>query len=80
LARKLRQGRDEFTRPASQDDEPAPAQAEQQSDHTRSQTSADELAGMSRGKDDAGEQEQERGDEVEDEPTLEQGGGLERSR
>ena len=72
---------DEFTRPASQDYEPAPAQAEQQSDHTRSRTAADEIAGMSRGEDDAGEQEQERGDDGEDEPTLEQGGGgLERSR
>ena len=74
-AMRARTEGNEFAQVTSQDYDPAPAQAEQQSDHTRSRTSADDHAGMGREENDAGEQEQERGDDAEEEHTLEQGGG-----
>ena len=71
---------DEFTRPAGRDDERPRRKPSSRATTPDRKHRPTNIAGMSRGKDDAGEQAQERGDEVEDEPTLEQGGGgLERS-
>jgi hypothetical protein len=65
---------DEFARP-DQDYDPHQAQAEQQRDHTRSRTAADDQPDVKHEGNDtrAYEQEQERNDE--EEQTLEQGGG-----